>query len=255
MLSDRSNLLFALTALLLVGSLVLSGCAPLATAAPAAAGESPVRTVTVIGRGEVKAQPDTASTSVGVEVTAPTVDEAMAQAKERMAALLAALKALGIAEKDIQTSNFSVYFERTSTDMPAPRSEGAGSDQQMPGFYRVSNMVQVTIRDLEQVGEVLETAVKAGANNIWGINFSVSDPAALEAQARENAVKDARARAEALAGLHDVELGGVIAVSEVVGGATPVFVEAAKALGGGGAPVEPGELTLSTQIQVVYAIK
>lgn len=254
MLSNRSTILFALMTLLLVGSLALSGCAPLATAAPVAAGESPVRTITVIGRGEVKAQPDTANTNIGVEVTAPTVDEAMAQAKERMAALLAALKALGIAEKDIQTSNFSVYFERTSTDMPTPRSEG-GNAQQMPGFYRVSNMVQVTIRDLEQVGEVLETAVKAGANNIWGINFSVSDPATLEAAARENAVKDARARAEALAGLHGVELGGVMAVSEVVGGATPVFMEAAKALGGGGAPVEPGELTLSTQIQVVYAIK
>lgn len=254
MLSNRSTVLFALMALLLVGSLVLSGYAPLATAAPVAAGESPVRTITVIGRGEVKAQPDTANTNIGVEVTASTVDEAMTRAKERMAALLAALKALGISEKDIQTSNFSVYFERTSTEMPAPRSEG-GSDQQMPGFYRVSNMVQVTIRDLEQVGEVLETAVKAGANNIWGINFSVSDPATLEAAARENAVKDARARAQALAGLHGVELSGVMAVSEVIGGATPVFMEAAKALGGGGAPVEPGELTLSTQIQVVYAIK
>ncbi len=254
MLSVRSNVLFAVMALLLVGSLVLSGCAPLATAAPVAAGESPVRTITVIGRGEVKVQPDTAGTNVGVEVTAPTVDEAMAQAKERMAALLAALKALGIAEKDIQTSNFSVYFERTPTDVPAPRSEGASGDQQMPGYYRVSNMVQVTIRDLEQVGEVLETAVKAGANNIWGINFSVADPAALEAQARENAAKDAKARAEALAGLHGVAVGSVMSVSEVVGGSTPVFMEAAKAMGGG-APVEPGELTLSTQIQVVYAIK
>ncbi len=255
MLSNRSNVLFALGALLLVGSLALSGCASPADAAPVTAGESPVRTITVIGRGEVKTQPDTANTNIGVEVTAPTVDEAMSQAKERMAALLAALKELGIAEKDIQTSNFSVYFERTSSDMPAPRSGDGSTDQQAPGFYRVSNMVQVTIRDLEQVGQVLETAVKAGANNIWGINFSVSDPATLEAQARENAVQDARARAEALAGLHGVELGSVVAVSEVIGGASPVFAEAAKALGGGGAPIEPGELTLSTQIQVVYAIQ
>lgn len=253
MLSNRSSVLFVVTALLLVGSLVLSGCAPLAEATPAAAGEGPVRTVTVIGRGEVKAQPDTANTNIGVEVTAATVDEAMAQAKTRMAALLDALKALGIAEKDIQTSNFSVYFERSSADVPAPRAEGG--DPPIAGFYRVSNMVQVTIRDLEQVGEVLEVAVKAGANNIWGINFSVSEPAALEAQARENAVLDARARAEALAKLHGVELGSVVAVSEVIGGASPVFAEAAKALGGGGAPVEPGELTLSTQIQVVYAIQ
>lgn len=253
MLSDRSNILFPLAALLLVGSLALSGCAPLADASPVAASESPVRTVTVIGRGEVKARPDTANTNLGVEVTAATVDEAMAQAKTRMAALLDALKALGIAEKDIQTSNFSVYFERTSADLPTPRA--GGSDQQVPGFYRVSNMVQVTIRDLEQVGEVLETAVKAGANNIWGIGFSISDPATLEAQARENAVKDARARAEALAKLHGVELGSVVAISEVIGGATPIFAEAAKALGGGGAPIEPGELILSTQIQVVYAIK
>lgn len=255
MLSYRSSLLFGLTTLLLVGSVVLSGCAPVSEAAPIAASDSPARTITVIGRGEVKAQPDTANTNVGVEVTAPTVDEAMAEAETRMEALLKALKALGIAEKDVQTSNFSINFERTQTDGATPRPEGATGDQQVPGFYRVSNMVQVTIRDMEQVGAVLEAAVKAGANNIWGISFSVSDPQALEAQARENAVQDAKARAEALAELHNVELGSVMAVSEVVGGASPVFADAAKALGGGGAPIEPGELTLSTQLQVVYAIK
>ena len=68
------------------------------------------------------------------------------------------------------------------------------------GFYRVSNMVQVTIRDMTKVGDVIDTAVKAGANNVWGISFSLENTDDLEDQAREAAVKDARARAESLAG-------------------------------------------------------
>ena len=130
--------------------------------------------------------------------------------------------------------------------------------QPVPGFYRVSNMVQVTIRDLTKVSDVIDTAVKAGANNVWGISFSLDDTDALEAQAREKAVADAKARAESLASLTGVKVGQVMAVSEVVGGSSvPMFASADRAmgLGGGGTPAEPGEVTFSTQIQVIYAIQ
>jgi hypothetical protein len=120
-------------------------------------------------------------------------------------------------------------------------------------------MIQVTIRDLDTVGDVLDAAVEAGANNVWGVSFGLDNTDALEEQAREKAVADARARAESLAKLNGVTAGDVIAISEVIGsGPSPMYAEAAayRGLGGGGgAPVEPGELTFSTQVQVIYGIR
>lgn len=254
----RSSAMFTVVAWMLVAAVVLSGCAPSLQAAPASAGESPARTVTVVGRGEIKVKPDVATTTVGVEVLNASIDEAMTEAKSRMAAVVAALKKLGIADKDIQTSNFSINFERNSTSILPTAETGAvtpDSAEQPAGFYRVSNMVQVTIRDMDQIAAVLDGAVEAGANNIWGVNFALADTSGLEAKAREAAVKDAKARAESLAQLNGVSLGSVVAVSEVVGNtSTPVLLEA-KAFDAGGSTIEPGELSFTTQIQVVYTIQ
>jgi uncharacterized protein len=252
----------SLFVVLLVGALVVTGCAPNVLAAPAAAGDSPARSITVVGRGEVKAKPDVATVNLGVEVTAPTVGEAMTEANARMKTILASMKALGIADKDIQTSNFSINFERQEPVAPAISEAMPGtkpSETKTPaGFYRVNNMIQVTIRDLDKVGDVLDAAVEAGANNVWGVSFGLDSTDALESEAREKAVADARTRAESLAELNGVTVGDVIAISEVIGGSpSPMYAEAAsfRGLGGGGAPVEPGELTFSTQIQVVYGIR
>ena len=205
----------------------------------------------------MKVKPDVANTTVGVEALGPTVDAAMADAEARMTSVLDALKKMGIADKDIQTSNFSINFERQMEQKPVTAQATPGKFEPPAGFYRVSNMVQVTIRDMTKVGDVIDTAVKAGANNVWGISFSLEDTKGLEEQAREAAVKDAQARAESLAGLTNVQVGDVISVSEVVGSQpVPMFSAAeAKGLGGGGTPAEPGEVTFSTQIQVVYGIK
>jgi uncharacterized protein YggE len=248
---------------LLAAVLVITGCAPKALAAPvtAAGDTTSPRTITVVGRGEVKAKPDIATVNLGVEVTAPTVSEAMTEANARMKTILAAMKALGIADKDIQTSNFSINFERQTPTAPAASEpttgvKGGGA-QAANGFYRVNNMIQVTIHDLDKVGDVLDAAVEAGANNVWGVTFGLDNTDALEAQARAKAVDDARSRAESLAKLNGVTLGDVISVSEVIGGGpSPIYPQAAaiQGLGGGGAPVEPGELTFSTQIQTVYGI-
>lgn len=251
----RSNLVLALASLTLVGSLLLSGCAPITEAAQLPADSNPTRTITVVGQGEVKVRPDIANINVGVEVLAPTVEAATGAAERQMNAVLAAIKKLGIADKDIQTSNFAINFERQTSDVSLPRAEGTSGDtESTAGNYRVSNMVQVTIRDLDQVGAVLGAAVQAGANSVWGVSYSLDETQTLEATAREAAVKDARSRAEALAQLNNVGLGDVIAVSEVVGGASPVFAETAMR-DYAGASVEPGELTFSKQIQITYAIR
>jgi uncharacterized protein len=251
-----------LFAIVVVGALMVSGCAPAVLAAPATAGETPSRSITVVGQGEVKAKPDIATVNLGVEVTAPTVSEAMTQANAQMKTILAAMKSLGIADKDVQTSNFSINFERTNPTAPLASEMTSGAKTEGPqtpaGFYRVNNMIQVTIRDLDKVGDVLDAAVEAGANNVWGVSFGLDDTDALEVQAREKAVADARARAESLAKLNNVSIGDVLSISEVIGGSpSPVYAEAAsfRGLGGGGAPVEPGELTFTTQIQIIYGLR
>lgn len=261
MFARRTSVVVVLGVVALVAALLVSGLLP-AHAAPAAqtGATQPVpRTITVVGRGEVKVKPDVANTTVGVEALGPTVDAAMEDAEARMSSILSALKQLGIAEKDIQTSNFSINFERQPVEpKPVTAQATPGAFEPPAGFYRVSNMVQVTIRDLDKVSDVIDTAVKAGANNVWGISFSLDDTDALEAQARESAVADAKSRAEALATLNGVKVGPVMAISEVIGSQpVPMFATADRAMGmgGGGAPVEPGEVTFSTQIQVIYAIQ
>jgi len=239
-----------LLAATLVGVLsVASACAPQAMASPqATAGE---RSVTVLGRATVSGKPDLAQVSVGVETVAANVGEASQQNNAKMVALMAKLAELGIAEKDIQTSNFNISSERR------PGPEGPETVNQ----YRVSNMVQVKIRDLSRVGPVLDAAIAAGANQVWGVSFTIEDSSALEAEARIKAVEDARQRGEALAKLAKVQLGQVLAISEG-GTVTPIY---RYGLGGGGAAPEPaiavpvsissGEVQVSYQVQVTYAIQ
>lgn len=209
------------------------------------------RTITVVGEGKVTIKPDTAHANIGVEVIKPTVKEASAENKKVIAAVLDALKKQGIAEKDIQTSGFSIFAERYSQD-------GSGNGDQVR--YHVSNNVMVVVRNLDKVGDVLDAAIEAGANNIYGVDFSLADRSKLESDARGKAIADAKAKAEDLAKLAGVTVGDVVSVSEVVGGNgayyTSNFAKASAVGmgGGGGAPINPGELELTMQLQVVYAI-
>ncbi len=222
-------------------ALVSSGCAAPIAAAPTAPAE---RTMTVTGRGTVSAKPDLAQLSVGVETLAATVGEASQQNNTRMAALMAKLKELGIAEKDIQTSNFSINSERfTGKGEPSTDSQ-----------YRVTNMVQIKIRDLGKAGSILDAAIAAGANQVWGVGFTIEDRTALEGEARAKAMADAAQRAQTLAKLTGVQLGQIRLVDE--GGATePIYGGMALGKGAAGTSVNPGEVQLSYQVQVTYAIQ
>ena len=155
--------------------------------------------------------------------------------------------ALKIPKKDIQTSGFSIFVERPTTP------DGQASDKVI---YHVSNNVTVTIRDLAKAGDVLEAAIDAGANNIYGVNFSVGNPDPVMAEARRKASEDARARAQELAALHGVEVGEVVSISEVIdGNAVPLeSINARLAAGGGVGQIAPGELEMTARMQVVYAI-
>jgi uncharacterized protein YggE len=166
-----------------------------------------------------------------------------------MEAISVALEELGIAEKDIQSAQYSIYYEQEPYQ-PFAREEGAVAEPQ--GVYRVSNMLAVTVRDVEKAGEVLDGVVAAGANQVWGVSFTVSDDQKWQSEARKKAMADARSRAEELAGLAGVELGDVLSVSEVIGGGMTVYAE--RAMGGGGG-IAPGELEMTTQVQVTFAIR
>jgi uncharacterized protein YggE len=233
-------------------ALFLGACAPAIVPVSGPAREQ-VATITVVGQGEASARPDIARTNLGVEATAATVPEAMRLANERMNAVITALKGLGIAERDIRTSNFSIYFERA----PQPAAGSVARPATQPqGVYRVSNLVEVTIRDLNQASAVLQAAVDAGANTAWNISFELDNSKPVETQALERAVDDGRANAEALARRTGVALGQIISISEVIGSApTPIFAEAASfKAADAGPPIERGELTFSTRVQIVYAI-
>jgi len=235
--------------LLLVGALILSACGS-AGASQAGASQQPVRTITVVGQGKASGAPTVAHINVGVETSAPSAQEAMDANRARMSALLEKIKALGIADKDIQTSNFSIYTEQRPVVMPS-----AGKEDYTV-VYRVSNQVSLTIRDIARLGDILDQAVAAGANNVYGVYFGAESTAELEAQAREKAMADAAARAQALASLGGVSVGEVITISEVVGTPGPLYYSVAKAEGLGGAtPIQPGEYEISVNVQVTYAIR
>jgi uncharacterized protein YggE len=202
--------------------------------------------------GKVSLKPDIGMINVGVQATASTVSEAKADVDQQMAAIMAALKEQGVAEKDVQTSHYSIHYER---EPYPPVDRGTPSDEEK-GAYRVSSMLRVTVRDIDKVGDVLDSTVGAGANQVYGVSFTVSDEQKWQSAARAEAVDDAKARASELAGLADEELGEVLTISEVIGGGpVPMPMVAVERAVGGGAGIAPGELDLSTQVQVTFAIQ
>jgi uncharacterized protein YggE len=210
----------------------------------------PSRTITVVGEGSVKIKPDTAQANVGVEVVNPNLQEANSEATAAINQIMNSLKDRGIFEADRQTSGFNIWLEHPSN--PA----GSSTDRVL---YHVSNQINVTIRDLNNVSDVLEAAIKAGANNIYSVTFRVADPSKVEATAREKAMSDARAKAEQLAGLSGAQLGDIISVSEIIGDNSGVYNNSYAAAGqgriGGDSPISPGELNLAYQLQVTFNLQ
>lgn len=207
------------------------------------AAQEVVRQVTVVGSGEVTAVPDVAEVWIGVETEAPTVQEALETNNAQVAAIIAQIQALGISETDIQTRSFRI----------SPRYDR--ENRQVTG-YVVCNILEVTIRNLEQAGALLDQVVQLGANRIYGINFRVENPEAVLDQARAAAMTDARRKAEQLAQLANAQLGEVLIITENIGTPpTPVVRDAPEAAPATGAvPIEPGEQTFTVQIQVTFEL-
>ncbi len=206
--------------------------------------------ITVTGSGKATGTPDIATVTVGVQTEAASVQQAVSDNQKAMNALLVSLKALGIADKDMTTSNYNV----STIGSPKPAEPG-GANAPSPVTYQVSNQVLVSVRDISKLGDVLDKSVAAGANTIYGVNFSISDPSKLQAAAEANAVQDAKNRAENLAKLEGVTLGNLVSVSESYGSPSPYLPANAYAIGGGGTPIQPGQMDVTVSLVVTYSIK
>jgi hypothetical protein len=213
------------------------------------------RVISVSGSGRAMAAPDVAYVTLGVEARDADAATAVADSTQRMQAVMAVLEEMGIDADDIQTVNYSMWREQIVKE-PKERPTPEGEEPEMEERYHVVNQVRVTLRDLEQVGQLMEEALEAGANSVSDISFAVEDTSTLRSEARDAAIADARAKAEQLAAGFGVELGTVRSVSEY-GGPEPVRAmrDAAYGMGGGGGvPVSAGQLAVTVGIEVSFEI-
>ena len=217
-------------------------------AGPAGAADAPQqRLLTVTGSGTVSAVPDEAQLSAGVVTQAKTAAAALASNTRAMNAVFASLKTMGIPDKSIQTSGFSVSPQYPPYNSNAPR---------VITGYQVTNAVSVTVDDLAKLGKALDALVASGANQMGGVNFSIRDPKPLLARARAEAVKDALAKAKAYADAAGVSLGPIQAIGE--SGAEPprpMFMKTMALEGASSAPVAAGEQDVTASVTISWEIR
>ena len=255
MQKERFTKFIAITvATLFVGGLLLGGTLlskpGAAYAQEGAAPPATQRYITVVGEGTVNVEPDIARATIGVETVSNSVKEAGDENQAIIVQVMDALTAASIATEDMQTANFNIYAEQLG-----PMESTAEGLPQVR--YHVTNQVQVVIRDIEGVGDVLDAAIEAGANSIYGVEFRLEDRTAVQAEARARAVDNAAAKAEALAGLNGVAVGEVLSISEVIGSGPFFAASEARVMDGlgGGTPIQAGQLQVTSQVQLTYALE
>ena len=232
----------SLILMIILVTLALSACGT----AYAQETQTPTRTLNVTGTGKVLLTPDIAYISIGVHTEGEDAAEAVSSNTTQSQKVVKVLSDMNIAGKDIQTSNFSIY----------PQQEIDNNGQVTGTKYVVDNTVNVTIRDLSKIGDILDSVVSAGSNSISGVQFDVEDKASALSEARKAAVADAQAQADELTKAAGVRLGPIQSIN--VYGGVPVPVLEGK--GGGAAqsaaevPISPGQLTLTVQVNVIYEI-
>lgn len=202
--------------------------------------------LTVTGDGEARIAPDLATVRVGIQAQAKTAQDAQAQANATMQKIIAATSKAGIDRKEIQTGTLSLYpvfSEQKPGQATAPTIVA----------YHAQNTLTVRVVDLTKTGGVVDASVAAGANEIQGIEFSLQDDTAAKQDAIKNAVKAARAKADAMASALGVKLGGIYEVSE--GGAQVVPMPMARmAMADTNTPVAPGQVAVTATITIRYFI-
>jgi uncharacterized protein YggE len=241
-------------ALVLVGLLAL-GASPAAAQHAPMEGDAAFRatTLTLSSYGETRAAPDQATISMGVTTQAPTAAAALAANRNRMTAVISAIRAQGVAERDIQTSGLNVnpqytYPNRTSSNPGAPRITG----------YEVSNQVTVLVRDLSKLGPAVDAVVGSGANQINGVSFGLQNADARADEARRQAVANVTRKAGLYAQAAGLRVVRLVNLSES-GGYTPrppvmMMREMAQSADAASTPVQPGEVGVRVDVTAVYEL-
>lgn len=211
--------------------------------------------MTLSGIGIARSAPDMATITTGVTTQSATAREALDANTAAMSELISVLREAGLESRDIQTTNFTispqyVYSDRRDENgfTPPPRIAG----------YQVSNAVSIAVRDLDNLGAVLDRAVSVGANTVNGIAFSLEDPSALLQEARRHAVAEARAKAETYAEAAGVRLGSIESIIEQNGYMPPQpmpQIARAEMAFDSAVPVEAGESTYSVTVTITWEIE
>lgn len=202
-------------------------------------------TVSVSSSGQVDAAPDLAVVNLAVVARADSADEARQQVAAGVESMRQALRDAGVADDAVSSSGYHLSLEYDYT----------GEKREVVG-YRAIHSFTVELDDVDRAGEVIDVAVSNGATSVNGVHFTLSDDRrqALRAQAIEEAMQHARSDAEAIAGAGDLDLTGIVSVSTTnVGYPGPIYAERGDAADGGGATtIEPGTVTVSATVSVVY---
>jgi uncharacterized protein YggE len=219
-----------------------------ATAFAADSGKTP--RIVVTGEGEATVAPDIALLSLSVMREAETARAALDANNDAMAAVIAAMKAFGIADRDLQTAGIQINPRYNYTNKPD------GSQDAELVAYQVTNTLSVRVRDIDKTGDVLDKAVSLGVNQGGGITFTNDDPAAAITEARKKAVADAIAKAKTLADAAGVSVGRVLEITDQATAPSPMPLraksfDAARA----SVPVEAGENAYNVQVNVTFELK
>ena len=238
MMINRSTSSFALLVFLSI-----------ALVAPASASSSPGE-IRATGEADARMAPDMATVQLTVTREAATAREALDANSAAMAEVIAAMKTAGVAERDLQTSNFGIQPRYV---YPKPRNE----KPPVIAGYRVRNTLSVTVRELDDLGELLDQSVSLGVNEGGSVSFGNSDPSAAIAAARADAVRDAMGRAKTLAGAAGVKLGDIISIAEQTGGyyPRPVMMSRAVAAEADAVPIAAGVNSYKVTVQLSIAIE
>lgn len=232
---------------LLIAAIAVSGCGPSTVVANAM---PPQRLLNVTGAGTVYLQPDVAYLNIGVHTELGTAADAVAENSQQTQQVIQALKGFGLKDVDIRTAYFSIY---PSVQYDPQTNERRGTT------YVVDNSVYVTVREIDELGDLLDATLSAGANSVNSIQFDVEDKSAAMKEARDAAVKDAAQQAEELATAAGLSLGALQRIDFYSSTPPEVFGGYGKG-GGGGAeaaavPIQTGQLTVTATVSVSYEVR
>jgi len=230
------------------GLALIAFSAALAALSPAMADEANNRWIEVAGEGSVSAAPDFARVTLGVASTGKTAGEAMVANAKAANALVSLIKAEGVAPADIQTSEMSI------SPMFSQPAHGQETAPTITG-YSVTNNVAVTVREIPRLGALLDKAVTAGANSVYGVGFGHNDTSALLDKARPLAVEDAKRKAEIFAGAAGAKIGRLMVLTEEAGRQPPIaFSRAFAASAPAPTPIEAGEDKLTVTVTARFEL-